>query len=129
MYFEHEIYKDKVTLVCKMDIFKSFILNGTNYSVNVLWDDEKPYFRASEIGEILQLVKVRNAISDFDDDEKIEKGALSAGGLQKTLFLTEAGLYRLLKQISDLLKEQAAHYNTQPSGRFGIYFLYQNSFT
>jgi prophage antirepressor-like protein len=79
-----------------MDIFKSFILDGTNYSVNVLWDDEKPYFRASEIGEILQLVKVRNAISDFDDDEKIEKGALSAGGLQKTLFLTEAGLYRLL---------------------------------
>ena len=72
---------------------------GLNYSVNVLWDDEKPYFRASEIGEILQLVKVRNAISDFDGDEKIEKGALSAGVLQKTLFLTEAGLYRLLMAI------------------------------
>ena len=40
-----------------MDILKSFILDGTNFNVNVLWEDETAFFRASEISEILQLTK------------------------------------------------------------------------
>lgn len=79
-----------------MDILKSFVLDGTEFEVNVLWENDKPYFRAGEIGKILGLAKVRNAIADFDDDEKEEKEARSAGGLQKTMFLSETGLYRLL---------------------------------
>jgi prophage antirepressor-like protein len=79
-----------------MDILKSFVLDGTEHSVNVLWEDDTPFFRATEIGQILGLLKIRNTISDFDIDERVEKDAHTNGGLQKTSFLTESGLYRLL---------------------------------
>jgi len=53
-----------------MDILKSFILDGTEHSVNVLWEDDTPFFRASEIGQILGLKNIHTTINDFDSDEK-----------------------------------------------------------
>jgi len=79
-----------------MDILKSFVLDGSEFAVNVMWDDGKPFFRATEIGAVLGLEKVRTTIAHFDTDEKEEKVAHSMGGRQNTVFLTEAGLYRLL---------------------------------
>lgn len=96
-----------------MDILKSFVLDGTEFQVNVLWENNKPYFRAGEIGMILGLAKVRNAIANFDTTEREEKEAPSTGGLQKTLFLTEDGLYRLLmnsrKPIAIPFQKWVAH--------------------
>lgn len=79
-----------------MDILKSFVLDGTAYSVNVLWDDGKPFFRATEIGAVLGLKNVHDTIKDFDHDEKEERLTATRGGDQKITFLTEQGLYRLL---------------------------------
>jgi len=79
-----------------MDILKSFVLDGSEFAVNVMWDDGTPFFRATEIGAVLGLKEVTNTVAQFDADEKEEKVAQSNGGLQNTVFLTEAGLYRLL---------------------------------
>lgn len=74
-----------------MDILKSFILDGTNFNVNVLWEDETAFFRASEIGEILQLNK-----TDLNKYEKVEKEIQTSDGIQKLLFISESGLYNIL---------------------------------
>jgi prophage antirepressor-like protein len=79
-----------------MDILKSFVLNGTEHSVNVLWKDEKPYFRATEIGGILGLKNVRETIRTFDQRYKGVILTDTAGGEQNITFLTERGLYKLL---------------------------------
>lgn len=74
-----------------MDILKSFILDGTKFNFNVLWEDETAFFRASEIGEILQLTK-----NDFNKYEKVEKEIQTSDGIIKELFISESGLYRIL---------------------------------
>ena len=79
-----------------MDILKSFVLDGTEHSVNVLWEDDTPFFRATEIGAILGLSNIHVTIKDFDQDEKVINNTYTLGGDQNIMFLTEAGLYRLL---------------------------------
>jgi prophage antirepressor-like protein len=80
-----------------MDILKSFILNETEYNINILWENEKPLFKANEIGKILDIKNIRSSIEDFDNDEKVVREIYYIhGGNQETLFLTETGLYRLL---------------------------------
>lgn len=79
-----------------MDILKLFVLDGTDHAVNVRWEDDRPLFRANEIGDILGLTRVRKTILEFDADEKVATTSGTLGGEQTMLFLTEAGLYRLL---------------------------------
>lgn len=79
-----------------MDILKCFVLDNTEYTVNVHWKDGQPLFRAAEIGQVLGLKKVRNSIADFDSDEKEAHTVCTPGGRQETLFLTEAGTYHLI---------------------------------
>ncbi len=79
-----------------MDILKSFVIDNTDHKVNVRWENDKPFFRANEIGEILGLTNVRATIRNFDSDEKTSFCSSTMGGDQDTVFLTEEGLYRLL---------------------------------
>ena len=66
-------------------------------TINIQGTPEDPLFQANQIGELLGLVNVRDAIKDFDDDEKDAVGSTdSIGRHQIVLFLTELGLYRLL---------------------------------
>ena len=53
-----------------MDILKSFFINDKEYNINILWENEKPLFRANEIGNILEMKNIRMSIVDFDEDEK-----------------------------------------------------------
>jgi prophage antirepressor-like protein len=79
-----------------MDILKAFVLNGIEHNVTILWEKEKPLFRASEIAKILDIKNIRTSITDFDSDEKVVRKTATLGGPQETLFLTETGTYRLL---------------------------------
>lgn len=79
-----------------MDILEAFVLDGKNHDINVLWEEEKPLFRASEIGDILEMTNIRMTLGNFDTDEKVVKNVYTPGGTQDVLFLTEAGIYRLL---------------------------------
>ena len=65
-------------------------------SINIQGTPEKPLFQANQIGSMLGLVNISDAIKDFDEDEKCHQGNYTLGGRQNMLFLTELGLYRLL---------------------------------
>lgn len=77
-----------------MDIIKLLIDNEENIEINIQGTIENPLFRATDIGKILDIKKIRNTIKEFDDDEKIY--AHNMGGNIDVIFLTETGLYRLL---------------------------------
>lgn len=80
-----------------MDILKSFVLNNSNYEINILWKDDKPLFRANEIAKVLEIKNISDSTKNFDNDEKLDLDfADPHGRVQKTKFLTEQGTYRLL---------------------------------
>lgn len=79
-----------------MDFFQDFMINGTKHNIDILWDNGHPLFRASEIGNILELADINKSIKSFDDDEKEKRKILTANGTQDVLFLKEVGLYRLI---------------------------------
>jgi prophage antirepressor-like protein len=79
-----------------MDILKAFKLNNEEYKINIQGSIDEPIFQANQIGNLLKLKNIHENIKDFSDDEKIIILTYSNGGMQKTMFLTELGLYRLL---------------------------------
>jgi prophage antirepressor-like protein/predicted GIY-YIG superfamily endonuclease len=79
-----------------MDIIKTFENNNAGMHITIKGTHEEPLFRASDIGAILDIVKIRNTISDFDNTEKVAHTVDTLGGPQEVLFLTEKGLYQVL---------------------------------
>ena len=58
--------------------------------------DGKNIFIASDIGKVLGLKNIRQATSNFDEDEKVVIRYDSLGGIQNTIFLTKQGAFRLI---------------------------------
>jgi prophage antirepressor-like protein/regulator of replication initiation timing len=79
-----------------MDIIKTFENNNAGMHITIKGTHEEPLFRASDIGAILDIVKIRNTISDFDNTEKVAHTVDTLGGPQEVLFLTEKGLYQVM---------------------------------
>jgi len=77
-----------------MEVIKSFTNNNRN--ITILGTHDAPLFRASEIGDVLEMYNIRATIQDFNDTEKVVKEIDTPGGKQKVTFLTESGLYYLL---------------------------------
>lgn len=92
-----------------MDIVKAFTANDMNIEITIKGDMENPLFRASDIGEVLQIVSIRTSIMDFDDTEKVVHTVTTKGGDQQVSFLTEKGLYKVLfksrKKIAVLFQD------------------------
>lgn len=62
-------------------------------------DDENKkqfYFKASDVGKILDIVNIRTSIQNFDEDEKRVRSVYTSTGKKVALFLTSQGIYRLL---------------------------------
>ncbi len=57
---------------------------------------EKPLFRASDVGAVLEIATIRSVIRDFDSTEKVVRAMHTLGGEQEVTFLTEKGLYQVL---------------------------------
>ncbi|CAM9214209.1 unnamed protein product, partial [Ectocarpus sp. 12 AP-2014] len=79
-----------------MDVLKTFIFDNTEYGVDIQVLDDKPIFKAGQIGTIIGLKNVRTSIQHFDQDEKVVQRMDTLGGVQDCTFLTEMGVYRLL---------------------------------
>lgn len=79
-----------------MDILKAFSLLDAEYQINIQGTLEDPLFQANQIGKLLGISNIRDAIKDFSDNEKGVGLTDTLGGKQETIFLTEYGLYRLL---------------------------------
>ena len=79
-----------------MDILKAFKILDENYEINVQGSLENPLFQANQIGKLLDIKNVAENLRDFKENEKVLSLTHTHGGIQKTTFLTEIGLYKLL---------------------------------
>jgi len=79
-----------------LDILEYFIFNDITHDVRILWEDGDPLFKALDIAKILEIKNIHTSMVDFDSDEKALRLTDSPGGIQKTIVLTELGLYRLI---------------------------------
>jgi prophage antirepressor-like protein len=75
---------------------KAFKLLDKTIEINIKGTLENPLFQANQISKLLEINNIHDSISDFDDDEKVIDLSYTLKGPQKTLFLTEIGLYKLL---------------------------------
>lgn len=58
--------------------------------------DGEPWFVASEICNLLDIKKSRDAVSELDEDEKALAPLPTAGGVQNSYIVNESGLYSLI---------------------------------
>ena len=79
-----------------MEIVKAFTSNNLHTDIIIKGDYNNPLFRASDIGNILEMGNIRTTIQNFDETEKIINNIETIGGMQQVTFLTEKGLYKVL---------------------------------
>lgn len=79
-----------------MDILEAFVFDNVKHDITILWEDENPLFRATEIGNLLELKNIFTSITKFKAKHKVLRRITSNGGPQEVTFLTEYGVYRLL---------------------------------
>ena len=82
-----------------MDILKAFKIDINEFPVNIQGTHDDPLFQANQIAKILDIRNIRDAIKNFNEDER---GVVSTDtnnkGTRNSNFLTEKGLYRLIAQ-------------------------------
>jgi len=79
-----------------MDIVKAFNENNLHTEIVIKGTIDHPLFRASDIGQVLDMSNIRATIVDFDETEKVVNTIDTPGGAQQVSFLTEKGLYNVL---------------------------------
>jgi prophage antirepressor-like protein len=79
-----------------MEVVKAFNTNNLHTEIVIIGSTTEPLFRASDIGEVLNISTIRSVIRDFDKSEKIIHSIQTIGGIQDVTFLTEKGLYKVL---------------------------------
>jgi prophage antirepressor-like protein len=89
-----------------MDILKAFSLCDEHYPINIQGTIENPLFQAKQIGALLKMSNILTTITNYSNELKVYKDFVSLGGIQKTVFLTEAGLYRLLARSNKPVAEK-----------------------
>ena len=89
--------KNKITSSRRMDIVKAFNENNLHTEIVIKGTIDDPLFRASDVGVVLDIASIRSVLRDFDESEKVVHTMHTLGGTQEVTFLTEKGLYKVLK--------------------------------
>jgi prophage antirepressor-like protein len=79
-----------------MEIVKAFNENELHTEIVIKGTSENPLFRASDVGNVLEITNIRTSINDFNNTEKVVHTMDTLGGSQQVTFLTEKGLYKVL---------------------------------
>lgn len=79
-----------------MEIVKAFNENHLHTDIVIKGTYTNPLFRASDIGEILEMGNIRTSIQNFDDTERHVHSMDTSTGPKQVTFLTEKGLYKIL---------------------------------
>ncbi len=79
-----------------MEIVTAFTSNNLHTDIIIKGDINNPLFRASDIGNVLEIANIRTSIADFNETEKVVHTMDTLGGTQQVTFLTEKGLYKVL---------------------------------
>ena len=83
-----------------MDMVKIFTHNERIYHITIIDDPFDPLFKCNDIANIIEIKKIGEIITNFDESEKIQKKIITPGGTQKCLFFTEKGLNKILEKYS-----------------------------
>jgi prophage antirepressor-like protein len=89
--------KNNITSSRRMDIVKAFNANDLHTEIVIKGTIDDPLFRASDVGVVLDIASIRSVLRDFDESEKVVHTMHTLGGTQEVTFLTEKGLYKVLK--------------------------------
>ena len=89
--------KNNITSSRRMDIVKAFNANDLHTEIVIKGTIDDTLFRASDVGVILDIASIRSVLRDFDESEKVVHTMHTLGGTQEVTFLTEKGLYKVLK--------------------------------
>lgn len=80
-----------------MEIVKAFSSNRLHTNIVIKGTNEEPLFRASDIGEVLEMGNIRTSIQNFNESERCDVHTMDIiGRPQQVTFLTEKGLYKIL---------------------------------
>jgi len=79
-----------------MEVVKAFNSNNLHTEIVIKGTYDKPLFRASDIGNVLEMSNIRVIINNFNETEKVVHSMHTLGGEQDVTFLTEKGLYKVL---------------------------------
>ena len=79
-----------------MEVVKAFNSNNLHTEIIIKGTYDKPLFRASDIGNVLEMSNIRVIINNFNETEKVVHSMHTLGGEQDVTFLTEKGLYKVL---------------------------------
>lgn len=83
-----------------MPLVKTFPHNDRIYYITIIDDPFDPLFKCNDIANIIEIKKIGEIITNFDESEKIQKKIITPGGTQKCLFFTEKGLNKILEKYS-----------------------------
>jgi prophage antirepressor-like protein len=72
--------------------------NFENHAVRAVVIENEPWFVAKDVGTILGIARISDALRDFPQNEKGAVNTRTPGGKQKMLTVNEPGLYRLVFQ-------------------------------
>jgi prophage antirepressor-like protein len=79
-----------------MEVVKAFTTNNMHTDIVIKGTINEPLFRASDIGEILEMGNIRTSIQNFDETERHVHTMDTSTGPKQVTFLTEKGLYKVL---------------------------------
>jgi prophage antirepressor-like protein len=79
-----------------MEVVKAFNSNNLHTEIVIKGTINDPLFRASDIGEILEMGNIRTSIQQFDETERHVHTMDTSTGPKQVTFLTEKGLYKVL---------------------------------
>ncbi len=85
-----------------LDILEHFI---SEYHVDIIWENDEPLFKASDIGNVLSLKNIRMSMAHFDSDEKCLRASDTSGGKQNLVYLTRKGMIRLIQKTRKVVPE------------------------
>jgi prophage antirepressor-like protein len=115
-----------------MEILKSLKLINieSEIKINIQGTHENPLFQANHIGLLLDLTNINQSIMNFSEKYKVIQYAQTNGGMQKTAFLTEIGLYKLLSNSNKKITEHYQNWAIETIKELrtnGIYKINENN--
>ena len=76
---------------------KLLIEQFKHFNIEIYGTFEEPLFKAKDIGDLLEIKKIRKTIENLDDDCKVKINVPNGGvGNSDTWFLTEEGVYEVI---------------------------------
>jgi prophage antirepressor-like protein len=89
-----------------MDIVRAFNSNNFHTEITIKGTPEKPLFRASDIGTVLEMGNIRSNIQELNENDKAVVVTDTIRGPQSVTFITAKGLYKILFRSRKPIAEQ-----------------------